>query len=98
MVSNRAKLAWLVAAGFVLPAGSLAIAEETGRKIEEVIVTAERREASIQDTSMSITAFTTEFMDDLVFVTRKISRTLFLPPPFSPTMQRFASHNSIAPP
>ncbi|MGB1342867.1 MAG: TonB-dependent receptor [Pseudomonadales bacterium] len=64
MVSNRAKLAWLVAAGFVLPAGSLAIAEETGRKIEEVIVTAERREASIQDTSMSITAFTTEFMDD----------------------------------
>ena len=64
MVSNRAKLVWLVAAGFVLPAGSLAIAEETGRKIEEVIVTAERREASIQDTSMSITAFTTEFMDD----------------------------------
>ena len=38
--------------------------ESSGRQIEEVIVTAEKREASIQDTSMSITAFTTEFMDD----------------------------------
>ena len=34
--------------------------EETERSIEEVIVTAERREASIQDTSISITAFTGE--------------------------------------
>ncbi len=36
----------------------------SGRRIEEVIVTAERREASIQDTSISITAFTAEFLDD----------------------------------
>jgi len=64
MVSRRAKLAVLIASGFVLPAGTVAFAEESGRKLEEVIVTAERREASIQDTSMSITAFTTEFMDD----------------------------------
>ena len=35
-----------------------------GRQIEEVIVTAERQEASIQDTSISITAFTGEFIDD----------------------------------
>ncbi|MBL6714875.1 MAG: TonB-dependent receptor [Pseudomonadales bacterium] len=44
-----------------------AIAEEaakSGRRIEEVIVTAERREASIQDTSISITALTGDFMDD----------------------------------
>ena len=34
------------------------------RRIEEVIVTAERREASIQDTSISITALTAEFLDD----------------------------------
>ncbi|MFK7914022.1 MAG: TonB-dependent receptor [Pseudomonadales bacterium] len=34
------------------------------RAIEEVIVTAERREASIQDTSISITAFTGEMLDD----------------------------------
>ena len=59
MRSSRAKIALLVATGFVLPAATVAIAEDTGRKIEEVIVTAERREASIQDTSMSITAFTT---------------------------------------
>ena len=43
---------------------SITFAESSGRQIEEVIVTAEKREASIQDTSMSITAFTTEFMDD----------------------------------
>lgn len=35
-----------------------------GRQIEEVIVTAERREASVQDTSISITAFTGEMLDD----------------------------------
>ena len=33
-------------------------------QLEEVIVTAERREASIQDTSISITAFTGEMLED----------------------------------
>ncbi len=37
---------------------------EPARQLEEVIVTAERREASIQDTSISITAFTSQFLDD----------------------------------
>ena len=46
----------------VLLAPNLLMAE--GRQIEEVIVTAERQEASIQDTSISITAFTGEFIDD----------------------------------
>ena len=41
-----------------------ASAAEGGRQIEEVIVTAERQEASIQDTSISITAFTGEMLDD----------------------------------
>ena len=41
-----------------------AYAETQNRQIEEVIVTAERQEASIQDTSISITAFTGEFIDD----------------------------------
>lgn len=40
------------------------LAAESGRRIEEVIVTAERREASVQDTSISITAFTAQFLDD----------------------------------
>ena len=35
----------------------------TGRQIEEAIVTAERQQASIQDTSISITAFTGEFLE-----------------------------------
>lgn len=39
-------------------------ADSARRQVEEVIVTAERREASIQDTSISITAFTGEFLDD----------------------------------
>ena len=38
--------------------------EQSGRQIEEVIVTAERQEASIQDTSISITALTGEFLGD----------------------------------
>ncbi|HAD70725.1 MAG TPA: hypothetical protein DCF94_01760, partial [Gammaproteobacteria bacterium] len=47
-------------------APSLVIAQEDGpgRGIEEVIVTAERREASIQDTSISITALTAENLED----------------------------------
>ena len=55
----------LVAAAVILPISSVAVAEEAaGRKIEEVIVTAERKEASIQDTSISISAFTDQFLDD----------------------------------
>lgn len=40
------------------------LAEDAGRKIEEIVVTAERKEASIQDTSISISAFTDQFLDD----------------------------------
>ena len=46
----------------LLPVSS--IAEESERRIEEVLVTAERKEASVQDTSISITAFTDQFLDD----------------------------------
>ena len=48
----------------LLPLGESAFAEEGQRQIEEVIVTAERREASISDTSISITAFTAETIED----------------------------------
>lgn len=34
------------------------------RQIEEVVVTAERKESSVQDTSISITAFTSQMIDD----------------------------------
>ena len=47
------------------PNGLLAAeAEEEQRRIEEVTVTAERREASVQDTSISITALTGESLED----------------------------------
>ncbi|MBD3648007.1 MAG: TonB-dependent receptor, partial [Pseudomonadales bacterium] len=35
------------------------------RQIEEVVVTAEKREATVSDTSISITAFSTEMIEDL---------------------------------
>lgn len=38
--------------------------EGEGRRIEEVVVTAERRESTVSDTSISITAFTGEFIED----------------------------------
>ena len=58
-----------LATALMLPAatfmGSQAMAaEESRRQIEEVIVTAERRESTVSDTSMSITAFTGEFIED----------------------------------
>lgn len=59
----RHGVAWLCLS--IVPIyGSIATAAESSRRIEEVIVTAERREASIQDTSISITAFTGDFLDD----------------------------------
>lgn len=60
---SRASCALIVAA-VILPVSNVVLAEEAGRRIEEVIVTAERKEASIQDTSISISAFTDQFMDD----------------------------------
>ena len=46
-------------------APGLALAQDDdGRRIEEVMVTAERREASVQDTSISITALTAESLED----------------------------------
>ncbi len=52
-------------AGLSLCAAIAAVGVQAeGRQIEEVIVTAERQEASIQDTSISITAFTGDFIDD----------------------------------
>ncbi|HEX7037513.1 MAG TPA: TonB-dependent receptor plug domain-containing protein, partial [Pseudomonadales bacterium] len=62
---SRLARAWSAPASLLLlflPA--LEAGAAPGRQIEEVIVTAERREASIQDTSISITAFTAEFIDD----------------------------------
>ncbi len=55
---------WLVGGAVLLSTGNTVEAADSERRIEEIIVTAERREASIQDTSISITAFTAEFLDD----------------------------------
>ena len=54
----------LLLAGVLCTMVPLHVSAADGRQIEEVIVTAERREASVQDTSISITAFTGEMLDD----------------------------------
>lgn len=57
----RPGLVALAAASVVLPT---AVHAAERRQIEEVVVTAERKESSVQDTSISITAFTSEMLDD----------------------------------
>ena len=52
----------LVASSFIFPVFS---AEDEYEGIEEVIVTAEKREASIQDTAISITAFDESLIEGL---------------------------------
>ncbi|MDH5737484.1 MAG: hypothetical protein OEZ23_04205, partial [Gammaproteobacteria bacterium] len=54
----------LLAVSVLAMTQSTLAAERSGRQIEEVIVTAERKEASVQDTSISITAFTGDFLED----------------------------------
>ena len=61
-ISNtRLGVALLTAASFAIPS---ALQAADSRRLEEVVVTAERKESSVQDTSISITAFTSEMMDD----------------------------------
>ena len=54
--------ATLLAVTLVTPVATLNAAP--ARQIEEVVVTAERKESSVQDTSISITAFTSETLED----------------------------------
>ncbi|MCB1693132.1 MAG: TonB-dependent receptor plug domain-containing protein [Pseudomonadales bacterium] len=64
--SDKHLVIGVISAAIAVPFSSAAFAAEkkTTRKIEEVIVTAERQEASVQDTSISISAFTDQFLDD----------------------------------
>ena len=48
----------------LVPAYTSSVFAAEGRQIEEVVVTAERRESTVQDTAISITAFTGEFIED----------------------------------
>ncbi len=59
---GRSTAYWLLA-GATLAAATPSFAAE-GRKIEEVVITAERTESTVQDTAISITAFSEEFIED----------------------------------
>ena len=58
---KSAVLATLMASAASVPA----IAQDDGLRIDEIIITAEKREASLQDTAIAITAFDNESMDTL---------------------------------
>ncbi|MFP6806269.1 MAG: hypothetical protein VB957_03665 [Pseudomonadales bacterium] len=58
------KLPIVSAIGLALAMPVAVNAASSGRQLEEVVVTAERQEASVQDTSISITAFTSEMLED----------------------------------
>jgi outer membrane receptor protein involved in Fe transport len=54
-----------IASGLVAPSVVVAQEDESARAIEEIIVTARKRESNIQDTSVSIQAFTSEDIERL---------------------------------
>ncbi len=64
MLSRRKRVSGLLCLFLLVPAYTSTVYAAEGRQIEEVIVTAERRESSVQDTAISITAFTGEFIED----------------------------------
>jgi len=65
---KRNRCAWHLAGAAGLLAlvatPNLVIGETTQRVLEEIVVTAEKREAAVQDTAIAITAFDSEMMDD----------------------------------
>ena len=63
---KKTKLAMAVAVASGLAVPSIVVSEEAGASvIEEVVVTARKRETNIQDTSVSIQAFTSDDLDRL---------------------------------
>ena len=46
------------------PTFAAAAGQSAGRHIEDVVVTAERKESTVQDTAISITAFSSKFIED----------------------------------
>ena len=59
------RLFYCVVATALLAPFALAEDDDDKRQIEEVIVTAERVESTVSDTSISITAVTSEMLEDL---------------------------------
>ncbi len=64
MFFKKRSISAFVCSALLLPASSVLAGESDARRIEEVVVTAERRESTVSDTSISITAFTGEFIED----------------------------------
>ena len=64
MKRTLSALSAAVIGSLAAPVSVIAAEGDGVRRIEEVIVTAERQEASVSDTSISITALTSDFMED----------------------------------
>ena len=58
--ARQSRMVVLGALGSALIAASMSANGAEGRRIEEVVITAERQESTISDTSISISAFTGE--------------------------------------
>jgi hypothetical protein len=78
MGNQYTQFGWALATAASIAVPSVLHAADSGRKIEEVIVTAERKEASIQDTSIS------------AYVTRRTCKTLCLQRRYNRMMQPYA--------
>src|SRR5262249_23689366 len=65
IASGLLGLGWVVVSAIATPAASAEEAAASDRRqIEEVVVTAERKESTVSDTSISITAFTGAMLED----------------------------------
>ena len=63
--ARRSRMVVLGALGSAFITSSMGINAAEGRRIEEVVITAERQESTISDTSISISAFTSETLQNL---------------------------------
>lgn len=80
---SLAALCSIVCAGMAVPYGVAVAQEDTARALEEVVVTAQRREDSLQDVPISVTAFSNEDIelsniegvDDFFYRTPNVSFT-----------------------
>ena len=63
--ARQSRMVVLGALGSALIAASMSANGAEGRRIEEVVITAERQESTISDTSISISAFTGETLQNL---------------------------------